>query len=409
MSVACYAGDMRAVKPFLPVLIAVASCAKESGAPASDSSSKAPPAVSSQANLSEHPEACQGCHPTIYAEYKETMHARSHHSNDPIYAGVRQLRVAKEGDKITTVCGQCHNPRSPQRPETAAAKTGVSCATCHNLKSIRRLPGMFGAQLLQWAAPNVFLGPHQLGKKKIDAHGLGYAPPHMQDGVALCLTCHAELKNAADVALCTTGTEWKAAGDAQTCVACHMPLAPGPGTINGRPDYHRSHRFFGPRAGGDNAEWAPAKRGVELEAAFVGSKLAVTLNNRTQHGYPTGFPGRMLIVKAVGFDRGAKRIWTNFDSNPMKESPESVLNKVYVDDEQKPTIAAFAKALKRDTRLKPGEKRTLTFDVPASVERAEIDLMLRLLPPPLAQKFKLEEAGLGGVRSIAKTAATRAK
>lgn len=35
------------------------------------------------------PEQCVACHETIVNEWKASMHARSHHSQDPVYAAMR--------------------------------------------------------------------------------------------------------------------------------------------------------------------------------------------------------------------------------------------------------------------------------------------------------------------------------
>ena len=396
---------MRIVKPFLLGLLVAASCAKES-APSVEKSEATP--QSTQANLSkmptkrtvdpaDKPETCKGCHPTIYEEWSQTMHARAHHSRDPIYDAVRKVRIKKEGQDITRACGQCHNPRSSLIDDSPAALTGVSCATCHNVAAILDGPDRFGALRIRWALPGTFLGPHDLGKKQIDAHKLGNAPPHMKDGAELCLTCHDQLQNDKGVAACTTGPEWKAGESKETCVSCHMPLAAGPGTVDEKPDYHRSHRFFGPRAGWDNKDWAPVPRGVRVEAKLNGQKLTVTLINDTGHGYPSGFPGRMLLVFASGLDGKGESVWKT----------ESVLNKVYVDDKGGPTLAPYATSLKHDTRLKPNEQRVLTFEVPKAVNKVNVQLAIRLLPPPLAKKLGLAGGPLDGHKTIATVTASR--
>lgn len=402
---------MRVVKLFLPMVIVVAACARESTPSeaqpvgAREEVPGAKKTAEATTDVSDRPEQCKTCHPLVYEEWAGTMHAASHHSRDPLYAAVRRLRIEKEGDKIEAQCGACHNPRSFARSETPAAKTGVSCATCHNVEQVRadseQSGGRVGAQRLRWARPEVFLGPHNLGKQLISAHKLGYAPEHMKDGAKLCLACHGELKNTHGQPLCTTGVEWEKSGGKETCVSCHMPLADGPGTIDGKPAYHRSHRFIGPRAGWANKDYAPTIRGVKIDGTFRGQKLTIRLKNNTSHSYPSGFPGRMLIVKAVGRSENDETVWTNFEADPMKESPKSVLNKIYVDAAGQPTLAATGIKLSRDTRLTPNETRELTFKVPRSVHRVDIKLLLGLLPAKLADKLGLTGSSLTGFRPIA--------
>ena len=74
----------------------------------------------------------------------------------------------------------------------------------------------------------------------------------------------------------------------------------------------------------------------------------------------------------------------------MKESPESVLNKVYHDKEGKPVAAPFAEKMVRDNRLKADESRSLEYVVPDNVKAFKIKMLYFLLPPPLSNTLGIE-------------------
>ena len=86
----------------------------------------------------DNPEACAPCHATVVAEWQESMHARAHHDNDPIYGHMKALRMKKQGEQIAGKCQQCHNPRAPAEPDSPAGRQGVSCATCHAATEVHR-------------------------------------------------------------------------------------------------------------------------------------------------------------------------------------------------------------------------------------------------------------------------------
>ncbi len=387
--------------PRLALLLALLP-ACSGGADGDASKQDAPPQATPTAAATpvdpDDPEACGACHHQVVAEWKESMHARAHQDRDPVYAVMRELRMAKQGDQIAAKCAQCHNPRDPAAPDSAVGKTAIACATCHNLEEVHagtsKIEGAMGAKALVFADGNRMVGPHDLGDDASPVHGTGAAPAFITDGQTLCLACHDAMKNPAGVATCTTGPEYalKAgpAAEGQRCTDCHMPRVEGPaGAVGGRKD-HASHAFLGPHRAWYQDDASFLASGVELKATLESGALKVSLANLTGHAFPSAFPGRMAILVAVGHDAAGEEVWRNWSEDAMKESPASVLNKVYVDAEGQPILPPFAVELKRDSRLTPGETRELEFDVPQSVESVELKLLYRLVPPPAHAPLKLE-------------------
>lgn len=346
----------------------------------------------------DQPETCEACHATVYAEWTQSMHAQAHHFRDPIYAAVRTVRLKKEGPELAQACAGCHGPRATDAPDGPIAQQGVSCASCHAVATVK--PDVRGAKALTWTADKALLGPHDPGPQGAQVHATGPAPAHMKDGSSLCLACHGELSGVNGVPVCTTGPEWAETEAGSTCVQCHMPTVEGPSGNLTTATQHRSHRFLGPRAAWGDAKLDFVAQGVTMSGRLDKRTLRVALVNTSQHALPSGFPGRVVVLSAVGFDAEGKEVWT---------SQPSLLTKVYHDAEGKPVLAPYAKTLAKDSRLKPGETRNIAFEVPLTVHRAELQLGLRLVPPPLAEKLGLAESPLAGMKPVLKASVTRAQ
>ncbi|RZO65005.1 MAG: hypothetical protein EVA89_02970 [Sandaracinaceae bacterium] len=358
----------------------------------------------------DDPSACASCHATVVEEWRTSMHAHAHHDEDPLYGAMRRFRMEREGPELASGCAQCHGPRDPSNPDSPAARVGVGCAACHGLASVDRGEGSrMGARALTYSQSGAMRGPHDVPASAPAPHGVGDAAPWITDGRTLCLVCHDAVSNPQGVATCTTGAEHAQAGADQSCTSCHMPQVEGAsGAVSSRAT-HRSHAFMGP-----HHLWREGEQGTAFMASAVsatpsltGTSLAVTLRNRTQHAMPSGFPGRMVVVRAIGFDEAGAEVWRSFREDPMTEDPDAVLNKVYVDAEGAPTMPPYATEIARDNRLRPDEARQLTWTVPSSVTRAEIQLIFRLLPPSAARALGLSEDPVAQPRPLLAVTVTR--
>ncbi len=335
------------------------------------------PASSGAMNVDD-PATCAACHHAVFNEWEESMHARAHHKHDPIYAGVRQLRMKKEGAAVAEACAGCHTPNWGGE-DGKTARSGVACSACHNVARVH--PDRAGAAALVRAAPGLLFGPHDTDPDATVAHGSGPSAAHLTDGKTICLACHAAMHSKSGVPICTTGPERDAAPPSdETCVSCHMPVVEGKSGAHSPRKTHRSHRFVGPHRAWYQDDLAPLQKAVGLNGQLTAEGVALTLANKTGHGFPTGFPGRQALLKAEGLDSAGARIW---QSKPI------VLGKRYEDADGKPTLAPWSVRLASDTRLKPGEVRSITFQPPEAVVRVKVSLIMRLLPPPLAAKLKL--------------------
>lgn len=397
------------------LLLLAPGCKKDSApsgpSPARDAGSAAAPVSAAEPPAPgplDDPETCGACHAEVLKEWKTSLHASAHHSRDEIYRGVRRLRMEREGEGIAPGCAQCHSPRSQGAPEGKLAELGVSCSGCHLVSAVEVGPGRFGAKAFTYATDGAMRGVHGPSTRE-SIHGFAEPAAHLTDGKTLCLACHDELRNAAGVPICTTGVEHRELPAAQSCVDCHMPRLDGPsGSANPERTQHRSHAFLGPHRAMRDGDIDFLKTALHLEAHFEAEKLVVRLENKSGHALPTGFPARMMVVQVLGHDRAEQLVFSSFKENPMQETPDAVFGKVYVDEEGKPTLAPWSKKLERDSRLAPGETRTLSLTVPAQVERATVKVFFRLLSPPLARQLELDSKPIGGGKVIALSVVSRA-
>jgi hypothetical protein len=328
--------------------------------------------------------SCAGCHASIVSEFDLSMHARSHHDRDPIYAGVRRMRMAREGNEVARACERCHTPALQGPSAAKAAGLGVVCGVCH--------------QSLVGAPAGVFLGAHDLAPGLSPMHGTGKASPRIADGSSLCLVCHASLESPKGLPMCTTGIEHQGTSKEASCVSCHMPAREGAPTLGSTRTEHASHAFLGPHNAWLTDDSSFLASAIELTASFDEDALDVRIANRSGHDFPTGFPGRVVTLRCEGRDAKDQVIWS---------CDEHAMGKVYVDAEGKPTLAPWAERIESDTRIPAASEKLHRMQPPREVVRVEITVEMRLVPASLAHKLGLADAAEGQARVITTVSASR--
>lgn len=374
--------------PLLVAVLAATACDREqapTGATKSSATVTSPASSQPVVDLDD-PQTCAPCHAAVVAEWNESQHSRAHESRDPIFAGMRTLRMKHEGEDIANKCALCHYPRDAKRSRPAVAEKGMACSSCHLVSAMHADAGP-GAKALTFDT-RVMAGPHDLAAGASPVHGTGEAPSFMKDGSSLCLACHNATKNPQGVASCTTGFEWKE-GNGDSCVSCHMPTVDGPaGAVATHTKQHRSHAFHGPHRAWYQNDPSFLKSAVNVTPELDGDTVVVKVENVSQHGFPSGFPGRMVAVVAKGLDEKGAVVWQSAPKGPLKDTPAAVFFKKYVDAEGHAVPAPLATKLAADTRLKTGETREIRLSgLPTTAKSVQVQLLYFLLPPPLAEKI----------------------
>lgn len=333
------------------------------------------------------PGTCQVCHEQVVLEFRESLHARAHHSKDPVYGAMRAMRTVKQGDHVPAACANCHNSRDTTNHESAAAQAGVTCATCHQVSGVHATDGRKGIAALVVGPERLFRGPHNVPDGTSPVHANGPALPAIADGKTLCLACHGEEQNPAGIATCTTGPEYEASSDSRSCTSCHMPEVPGAaGAVTTRKT-HRSHAFPGPHQQHRLATPGVLETAVRISGRFEGDAVVAVVENTSPHGFPTGFPARAAMLELRALDAAGKELGRNLGSDPMKDHPEAVFNRGYADAAGKPALAPFAVKQVRDARLKSRETREIKWATPVGTRQVEARLRFFLVAPFAAKQL----------------------
>jgi hypothetical protein len=371
-------------------------------------------------------EVCKNCHQEIYRQWKGSMHAQSTALADPIHATFYKKVVGsptEEGVKHKAsgkypVCLQCHAPNAARDKVTKldanpAYAEGVNCVACHTLTGFTgtigeggklRLglkayemtdklqgPSGFNQGLKKLTAgddlfggagadedqkPNPHLGePVQFQGKDIPALPMEANPTQMKTNAA-CMGCHDQRNNPHGVPLCQTGNEYNMAKTDVNCLACHMPIADG----------MANHSM------GGGHDPAMLKRSVVFDLSTENGgdtiKASVLLKNQQPHSMPTGAPFRNMHMKLAAYDVNGEVVWQNAEGHPAEADPQAYLVMTLTDDEGNPAPPPTATQPGEDTRLKPHETRTLSYEIPAEgVVLVRGELYYNLLWPELSKKF----------------------
>lgn len=371
-------------------------------------------------------EVCKNCHQEIYRQWSGSMHAQSTALSDPIHGTFYKKVVGSPTEEDVKhkasgkypVCLQCHAPNAARDKTTKldakpAYSEGVNCVACHTLTNFKGIQGPEGklqlglkaydaADKLQAPAgfnrglqkltagddlfggagddedqkPNPHLGEAvEFQGKQIPAMPMEGNPVQMKTNNA-CMGCHDQRNNPHGVPLCQTGNEYTMAKTDVNCLSCHMPIAEGVA----------DHRM------GGGHDQAILKRSVvfHLSTEVAGDKIKadVLLKNQQPHSLPTGAPFRNIYMKLTAYDVNGEAVWENAEGHPAKADPQAFMVLTLTDDEGKPAPPPTATKPGKDTRLKPHEERTLTYEIPAEgVALVRGELYYNLLWPGLVKKF----------------------
>ncbi len=387
-------------------------------------------AISSAADMPIHhvsSETCKTCHKDVYKQWSKSMHANSTALKDPIHATFYKNVVGdptKEDVKHKAsgtypVCLQCHAPNAARDKTTKldakpAYSEGVNCVACHTLKKFKGINapnGKLQLGLKAYEIADTIQAPAGMnrGLSKLtggnDMFGGAGADseqkpnPHLGEAVTVdgqeipalpmegnpkqlktsdaCMGCHDKRNNPHGVPLCQTGNEYHESKSNIDCLSCHMPIA------NGVADHTMG--------GGHNK--AVLKRAIvfDMDVAKNGDKLTANLllKNQQPHSLPTGAPFRNIHIMVTAYDSNGEVVWQNSKGHPSQGDPQAYLVYSLADDEGKPASPPTATKLGKDTRLKPFEERTLTYEIPSNnVALVRSEVFYSLLWPGLAKKFK---------------------
>lgn len=270
---------------------------------------------------------CKSCHPAIWREWENSMHARAW--VDEIYQEVANLIEDRE-----TKCDGCHAPQPilitgiGKIPElrNEQREAGVSCLVCH------------------LDAEGAMHGPPASAETYFHANVTNaiYTSP-----TTLCSTCHGQ-PTVPEHDQVSSFLNSKFAEGNKSCTTCHMPVV---NRLQSTASYEstkgRKHTWRGSRS------VAQLRRAATLQFEIASEKLNVRLQSKTGHILPGGTLRTIVLeVKLLSPD-GTER--------------------------QKDRISISAE---NQNRLLPNEDRTYVFDAVfgATGDTIKVRLMYQLTP-----------------------------
>ena len=260
-------------------------------------------------------ETCAQCHPQHYKEWQAGQLAA--------FAAVREIMEADQAAEFAgPLCWKCHDPFKQGLDE------GVTCEFCH---------GKAGATGCEQADKNVHKAERQHNMILIRDE-------------KWCHQCHRVIQPITGADLQGTVAEWeesKAKKEGLTCQSCHMPL------IGEGKDKHHFHGHYYP---GRNP--LPGRKSVTIEAVTLDQgKLNVVLkNNVTSHYFPTGAHTKAMILEVNGFESDG--------SEPVYHDKYLFMKRF--EFKKFLGVQDLPYTVYKDTRIKPEEERTVSFDIDTS-------------------------------------------
>ena len=213
---------------------------------------------------------CQSCHPAIWREWEDSMHAKAW--VDEIYQAAAQQVPDRE-----TKCDQCHAPQpilitgvgKMPKLRDRQREAGITCLVCH------------------LDANGAMNGPPASAETYFHAN---VTNPIYTEPTKLCATCHGQ-KNVPEHDQVSSFLNSKFADGSTSCATCHMPVVKrlqsttSHESINGR-----KHTWRGSRS------VTQLKRAATLQIEYQTGQVRVKLRSRTGHILPGGML-RIIVLE----------------------------------------------------------------------------------------------------------------
>ncbi|BCD60538.1 MULTISPECIES: multiheme c-type cytochrome [unclassified Nitratiruptor] len=312
---------------------------------------------------------CIRCHLDIYDEYKTSPHFNSTIYRDPVHKKIFELH-AKASKAKEYVCAKCHTPTLKDKriasmdPKKFGYEQAISCAYCHRIKSIEKHAKANKNEILP--KKGVYYGTRN-PEVRSEYHKIINTNPIHKNGET-CMGCHSHKQNEHGFVVCQTENNNTLK---QNCITCHMPQVEGNLSDRVETPTHAFHGFAGVSI---KPEFLAKYLHIDL---IKKDPLQIRLTNDAPHAFLL-HPLRLakLIVK---HKRGGKL---------LKEQELTFVRIIGKDG--KPTPPWVATEVVKDTMLKAGEKRVVTFDLhPKKGYTIEIIFGFYKVNPKMAKKFGL--------------------
>ncbi len=324
---------------------------------------------------------CQKCHPTISAEFENSMHRKSSIHHDKVHKAVWDKHPAKAKDNYK--CAKCHTPSAKTKLEQ---HQGITCIDCHTIKNVEKHEkankNIYTGEKKTFYSAEAGRESEKVTYKKTSTwrgtttvgsafHDIDYTNKNYYDG-KMCMGCHSHKENSHSFDVCTTD-EAGAKDTKENCITCHMPKVEGTATTVRVSKKHSFHGFPGARV---ESRMLSKYVGIELHKSSNGFKL--TIDNKAPHDLMT-HPLRVVQLKTK-ITRGDKHI----------ELKTHTFVKV-IGTEGKPSMPWLATEIIKDNMIKSNEKRVIEYnETLQGADKVEVTLGFYVVNPKALKKLNLD-------------------
>ncbi|SFD18277.1 multiheme c-type cytochrome [Pseudoalteromonas denitrificans] len=372
---------------------------------------------------------CKDCHTTIYDQWADSNHGMN--MDHPFYRFQEDFAAKEEGEEFRILCRGCHAPqmiinkdnkslsefgdmwdKKANSLNTAYAhgksvsERGTGCVFCHRITKAENAGGNTDLTVnIKDRQSYIFEDTSRfflnwLSQKQINAspqaHKDSYSNPELYQSSLYCATCHNEFTTGPGANVNDNFGEWLASPfnapddptQHKTCIDCHMTQdvtdfdnkVAGQSTNDGPVKNNmRSHHFAGGNyyfTGMRSPEHKKIsidilKTALTLEVAKKGADFTALITNANSgHDMPGG-ARRQVWLEIIATDNNGKQVFTSgvMQNGHIPKNARKFI-KIGVDKNNKPVGLKFWRYFKigKDTRLKSGETRSESFELPVNIQ-----------------------------------------
>jgi DNA-directed RNA polymerase subunit RPC12/RpoP len=349
---------------------------------------------------------CKKCHPTIFAEYQNSIHSKASIFKDSVHKAVWDKHPAKP--KNNYKCAKCHTPsdhdlisgKHTLTENDIQKNEPISCQACHTIESIekhtkankniftQKKKYFYSADAEKKGTKLVFKEEsHFFGmfKNKVGSpyHDIDYANEGYYNG-DMCMGCHSHKQNGKGFVICDL--EVKQGDSKESCISCHMPKVQG---TMANQVHTATHAFHGASIHNSTPKTLSKYIKLSLEKKEAGFEVAIQ-NKATHTLFPQ--PLRLNQLK-VHIERAGKTI-------PLK----TVSFAKIIGTNGKPAMPWLADTVISDTSIKAHETRKVHYN--ESLQKGDaviIEFGYYMVNPNAAKKLDITDKSVTDFIILTKT------
>jgi len=337
---------------------------------------------------------CKKCHPIIFQEYQNSMHAKASVFKDPVHKAVWDMHPAKQ--KNNYKCAKCHTPSDHSlvagehtlQSNPVQQNEPISCQACHTIESIEKHTKanknvyttkekyFFSADKTKKGQKVIFKEEKSLFGLVTKTtgspyHDIDYSNENFYNG-KMCLGCHDHKQNAKGFAVCDM--QIKQGDSKENCISCHMPQKKGSLANQKQSTTHAFH--------GVNIHHKPVdlSRYIKLSMTRTAEGFNIDIKNEATH---TLFPQPLRLSQLrVSIEKA--------DGNHLTLSPVSFRRIIGTDGH--PSMPWLATEVISDNTIKALETRSIPFA--EKVQKGDVIVVsfgYYIANPKAAQKLKITD------------------